>query len=292
MFIVYSLDHCYFLLPPANEVWGKVIFSVACVKKSVHGGHLPQCMLGYHPPNQAGTPPGFPLRLENLEKWEGIFQFREKSGNFEQTGKVREIHTKYWKTQEIWDKYYLIFLVIFKWTLYYLLKWIKFSVKKNKTLKKILEIWKKILEKSGKSQGILSVRKSGNPDPPGPGRYPPDQARTPPDQAGTPPSRACWEIRSTSYWKAILFDLFRFHSSFHIVWIDPKDSFTLGESEKTLIDKTTDIKGIFAFTSAFGRCERSFTTSSVTSSNFSPVRLTSVLKKFGYNEYCEKQAHF
>ena len=26
------------LLPPANEVWGKVIFSQACVKNSVHGG--------------------------------------------------------------------------------------------------------------------------------------------------------------------------------------------------------------------------------------------------------------
>ena len=35
--------------------------------------------------------------------------------------------------------------------------------KENKTLKKILENWKKILEKSGKSHGILSVRKSGNP---------------------------------------------------------------------------------------------------------------------------------
>ena len=35
--------------------------------------------------------------------------------------------------------------------------------KENKTLKTILENWKKILEKSGKSQGILSVRKSGNP---------------------------------------------------------------------------------------------------------------------------------
>ena len=29
------------------------------------------------------------------------FPVREKSGNFEQTGKVREIHTKYWKTQGI-----------------------------------------------------------------------------------------------------------------------------------------------------------------------------------------------
>ena len=29
---------CNGLLPPANEVWGKVIFSEACVKNSVHGG--------------------------------------------------------------------------------------------------------------------------------------------------------------------------------------------------------------------------------------------------------------
>ena len=43
--------------------------------------------------------------------------------------------------------------------MYYLLKWIKFSVKKMcETIKKILEKWQKILEKSGKSQGILSVR--------------------------------------------------------------------------------------------------------------------------------------
>ena len=46
-------------LPPANEVWGKVIFSETCVKNSVHGGGgLSQYMLGYHtPPDQAGTPP-------------------------------------------------------------------------------------------------------------------------------------------------------------------------------------------------------------------------------------------
>ena len=28
-------------LPPANEVWGKIIFSEACVKNSVHGGGVP-----------------------------------------------------------------------------------------------------------------------------------------------------------------------------------------------------------------------------------------------------------
>ena len=48
---------------------------------------------------------GFPLGLENLEKWEGIFQ----SGNFEQTGKVWEKHTKYWKTEGISEKNYLLF---------------------------------------------------------------------------------------------------------------------------------------------------------------------------------------
>ena len=37
----------------------------------------------------------FPLGLENLYKGEGIFQ----SGNFEQTGKVWENYTKYWKSR-------------------------------------------------------------------------------------------------------------------------------------------------------------------------------------------------
>ena len=57
---------------------------------------------------------------------------REFWTDWKSQGKVRENHTKYWKTQGIWDKYYLIFLVIVKWTVYYLLKWIKFSVKKIK----------------------------------------------------------------------------------------------------------------------------------------------------------------
>ena len=52
---------------------------------------------------------GFPLELENLEKWKGIFQSEKKSGNFEQTGKVRENHRKYWKNQENSEKCYLLF---------------------------------------------------------------------------------------------------------------------------------------------------------------------------------------
>ena len=39
------------------------------------------------------------------------FPVREKSGNFDQTGKVRENHTKYWKTEGISDKYYLLFFI-------------------------------------------------------------------------------------------------------------------------------------------------------------------------------------
>ena len=83
------------------------------------------------------------------------FPVREKSGNFEQTGKVRENHTKYWKTEINWDKYYLIFLVIFKWTVHFLVKWIKVSVQKNKTLKKY---WK-MAKNTGKSGNFVSPEK-------------------------------------------------------------------------------------------------------------------------------------
>ena len=51
------------------------------------------------------THAGLPLGLENLGKWEGIFQ----SGNFEQPGKAGENHTKYWKTKGISDNCYLLF---------------------------------------------------------------------------------------------------------------------------------------------------------------------------------------
>ena len=55
-----------------------------------------------------GSLTGFPLGLENLEKMGRHFPVREKSGNFEQTGKVGENHTKYWKNWRISDKYYLL----------------------------------------------------------------------------------------------------------------------------------------------------------------------------------------
>ena len=85
------------------------------------------------------------------------FPVREKSGNFEQTGKVRENHTKCWKTEINWDKYYFKFLVIFKWTVHFLVKWIKFSVKKNKTLKKY---WK-MAKNTGKVREFCQSGKVG-----------------------------------------------------------------------------------------------------------------------------------
>ena len=66
--------------------------------------------------------PRVPTQTGKPGKMGRHFPVREKSGNFEQTGKVRENHTKYWKNENISDKYYLIFLMIFKLTLYYLVK--------------------------------------------------------------------------------------------------------------------------------------------------------------------------
>ena len=51
-------DPVYFL-PPANEVWGKVIFSEACVKNSVHrGGGSASVHAGIPHSPRPGTSPG------------------------------------------------------------------------------------------------------------------------------------------------------------------------------------------------------------------------------------------
>ena len=52
-------------LPPANEVWSKVIFSEACVKKSVHRGDgIPACLKGIWGSLQAHTWVGIPACTE------------------------------------------------------------------------------------------------------------------------------------------------------------------------------------------------------------------------------------
>ena len=50
-----------------------------------------------------------PLQTGKPGKMGRHFPVREKSGKFDQTGKVRENHTKYWKTEGISDKYYILF---------------------------------------------------------------------------------------------------------------------------------------------------------------------------------------
>ena len=112
-------------------------------------GKLLEIFIG--PPNVKFTSVGISgLPLGKPGKMGRHFPVRESQGIFEPTGKVRENDTKYWKIQGISKKYYLLFLVIFKWTVYYLLTWTKLSVK-NQNLKKY---WK--------SQGILLVQKSGS----------------------------------------------------------------------------------------------------------------------------------
>ena len=64
-----------------------------------------------------------PTQTGKVGKMGRHFPVREKSGNFEQTGKVRENDTKYWirKTQGNSDKC-LLFLMICKLTVYYFAK--------------------------------------------------------------------------------------------------------------------------------------------------------------------------
>ena len=51
-----------------------------------------------------------PTRTGKPGKMGRHFPDRENSWNCEETGKVRENHTKYWKTWRISDKCYLLFL--------------------------------------------------------------------------------------------------------------------------------------------------------------------------------------
>ena len=57
--------------------------------------------------------PGFYLDWKTLKNGK-VFSSQGKPGNFEQTGKVRENQTKYWKIERISDKCYLLLIVIAK----------------------------------------------------------------------------------------------------------------------------------------------------------------------------------
>ena len=90
---------------------------------------------------------GLPFGLENPGKWEGIFQSGKSQGilnRLEKSGKMTQTTGKF---REFQTNIICYILVIFKCTVYYLLKWIKFSVKKQ-NFKNILEKWEKILDKN------------------------------------------------------------------------------------------------------------------------------------------------
>ena len=84
------------------------------------------------------------------------FPVKEILESLEKLGNITQNTGKFWGgILEISDKYYLLFLVIFKWTVYFLLKWIKFSVEKKQNLKKVLE-------ESGKSGNHDTERGNSN----------------------------------------------------------------------------------------------------------------------------------
>ena len=81
------------------------------------------------------TTTGFPLGLENLEKWEGIFQSGKSQGilnRLEKSGKITQNTGKLMEFQKNINCY---FLVIFELTVYYFPKW-----KKSKTLKNAVKM--------------------------------------------------------------------------------------------------------------------------------------------------------
>ena len=96
-------------------------------------------------------------------KSQGILSRLEKSGGFT---------PKYWKIEGILPKileklgnvsqFLFLFFSDFLIEIYLLNRFLYLLNSLNKTLKIILENGKKILEKSGKTQGNLSVRKCGN----------------------------------------------------------------------------------------------------------------------------------
>ena len=77
---------------------GDVHGSCKRIRKPLESSYIRMCV------NRVPTRTGKPGKMGRH------FPVREKkSGNFDQTGKVRENHTKYWKTEGISDKYYVLF---------------------------------------------------------------------------------------------------------------------------------------------------------------------------------------
>ena len=74
------------------------VFHFACRSLRELRHLVPICLPSFRVPTQTGKP----------GKMEKLFPVREKSGNFVQTGKVREIWTKYWKSQGNLENFYFL----------------------------------------------------------------------------------------------------------------------------------------------------------------------------------------
>ena len=93
-----------------------------------------------------------PTRTRKPGKIEKHFPVREKSGNFQKTGKVREFYPKYWKNEGIllkileklgnFSQFLLDFFPEFLFEVYMLSKFLYLLNSLNKTLKKYWKIEK------------------------------------------------------------------------------------------------------------------------------------------------------
>ena len=113
------------------------------------------------------TKTGFPLgleNLENLEKWEGIFQSGKSQGILMRLEKSGKSQGKSHKILENWRNFRQMLFVTFQWQLnkfvYYLLNLIKFSVKKTIS-EKLLENGKKYWKSQGKVREFCQSGKVG-----------------------------------------------------------------------------------------------------------------------------------
>ena len=97
---------------------------------------------------------GSHMDWKTWKKMRKRFPVREKSGNFEHTGKVREFYPKYWKSEEILASF---FSLIFKLYIYLLNRFLNFLNSLNKTLKNTGK-WK---ENTGKVRDICQSENVG-----------------------------------------------------------------------------------------------------------------------------------
>ena len=100
-------------LPPANEVWGKVIFSEACVKNSVQKGESASVHAGIPHP-RPGTPPGSRRPPPDTPRAVHAGRYGQRAGGMHPTGMqscqfscvdfVGQMENNFWKVGSCWQQ--------------------------------------------------------------------------------------------------------------------------------------------------------------------------------------------